>query len=441
MGATKNFGSIKLRNSALGSVALGMLVVGAGAVPIEWTVAQPSRQVATALVATPEVRRPAASPVKWAKRAAPSKLTAASEREFTALPAETAVAVAPAAPVLAVGPVAMLPASVPAVSSVEAVALVAPSPIAAPVAATPRADTLALVVPSPIAVAVAPRAEMAALVAQLPIAAPTPAASSVEMAALVAQLPIAAPAAAIPRAETVALVAPIAEPIAEPTMQTVSPAMPVEEAGQALVSISNAKPVAPVAAMRPAMSDLIHVDQISALAPMAPSSAAGFAVATPFSATPNGISEAIYIEQISAVPPARFAPQAVRAASQAAKPAVLAPVTVTKLAKASTPSPSASGERYKVTARGLEMNMAVVVNGTPGGRVSLVIDSNNAISMRLSDVLGLVRPLMDDATFARLNATGAAQDYLSFATLRSAGLDLRYDAGLDRLFLAVAAHD
>lgn len=439
MGAAKNFGSVTLRNSALGSVALGMLVVGAGAMPFEWTVAQPSRAVAMPLVAAPEVQRTAVAPVKWTKRNPLPKLAAVPERQFVSLPVETAAA---AVPVGAMAPVAQLPftTAVP-VPSLETVALVAPQPSAA-MPAAPRAETAALVAQLPVAVPtpVAPRADTPALVAQLTIAAP--AAPTVVTAAAMAQLPGVASMPAMPGDEAVALVAPTAEPIAESAMRPALPMAPVEEAAPSLVAVSTAKPVAAMSpVIAPALSDLIHVDQISALAPMAPTSAAGFAAPTPFSATPYGIAESIYVEQISAAPPARLAAPAVRQTTPAAKPSVLVPVTVTKLAAASKPSTAASGAQYKVTARGLEMNMAVLVNGTENGRASLAIDSHNAISMRLADVLDLVRPLMDDVTFARLNAAGAAQDYVSFATLRSVGLDLRYDAALDRVDLTVATQD
>ena len=131
-------------------------------------------------------------------------------------------------------------------------------------------------------------------------------------------------------------------------------------------------------------------------------------------------------------------PAAVPAKSRLATPQRRAPAGI---GVAGRPVPRAPGGRYKVTPRGLEFDIAVLVAGEPGGRVPLLIDATDSLSVRLADMLGAVRPLMDEATFARLSASGAAQDYVSFSTLRRAGIDLRYDAAHDRLLLTTALGD
>jgi hypothetical protein len=67
--------------------------------------------------------------------------------------------------------------------------------------------------------------------------------------------------------------------------------------------------------------------------------------------------------------------------------------------------------------------------------VPLRVGSANLIAVRLGDLLELVAGRMDPAVHARLVASRHAEEYVSFATLRDAGIDLRYDAANDRLIL------
>lgn len=96
---------------------------------------------------------------------------------------------------------------------------------------------------------------------------------------------------------------------------------------------------------------------------------------------------------------------------------------------------------YRTTPRGLEFDIAASVNGTVGGKLPLLVDSSDHLSVRLADVLALVRPLMDPQLFADLAASSNAQEYVSFETLRSSGIDVRYDAGRNELALGSAKND
>jgi hypothetical protein len=70
----------------------------------------------------------------------------------------------------------------------------------------------------------------------------------------------------------------------------------------------------------------------------------------------------------------------------------------------------------------------------------LLIDAADHISVKLVDVIGLIRPLMDQAAFDRLNSAASAQEYVSFETLRAAGIEVRYDAGHNQLSLGAAGN-
>jgi len=70
------------------------------------------------------------------------------------------------------------------------------------------------------------------------------------------------------------------------------------------------------------------------------------------------------------------------------------------------------------------------------GLVPVRISADQAISLKLSDLLSLVRADMEPEIYARLSGSESADEYVSFSRLRAAGMDLRYDAGSDRIVLA-----
>jgi hypothetical protein len=91
--------------------------------------------------------------------------------------------------------------------------------------------------------------------------------------------------------------------------------------------------------------------------------------------------------------------------------------------------------QYRQTGHGIEFTIPAVLFGEVVGKVPLRVAGANLVSVRLGDLLELVRGRMDPAAFARLSGSRQTQEYVGFSTLRDAGIDLRYDAARDRLIL------
>lgn len=72
----------------------------------------------------------------------------------------------------------------------------------------------------------------------------------------------------------------------------------------------------------------------------------------------------------------------------------------------------------------------------PDGSLSVRIGAGGDLSLRIGDLLSLYEPGMAPAVFTRLSGSSAAGQFVSFETLRSAGIDIRYDAGSDQLKIA-----
>ena len=101
----------------------------------------------------------------------------------------------------------------------------------------------------------------------------------------------------------------------------------------------------------------------------------------------------------------------------------------------SRPQAANQARQYQQTGHGIEFSIPAVLFGEVVGKVPLRVGGANLISVRLGDLLGLVRGRMDPAAFERLSGSRQAEDYVSFSTLRDAGIDLQYDAAKDRLIL------
>lgn len=76
------------------------------------------------------------------------------------------------------------------------------------------------------------------------------------------------------------------------------------------------------------------------------------------------------------------------------------------------------------------------LEGVPSGNLSVRIGMSGDLSVKLVDLLAPVRDQMAPATFELLAGSAAAADYVSFAQLRAAGFDIRYDAGSDILMVS-----
>jgi hypothetical protein len=79
---------------------------------------------------------------------------------------------------------------------------------------------------------------------------------------------------------------------------------------------------------------------------------------------------------------------------------------------------------------------ALSLEGVPSGDLSVRVSLDGHLSVRLADLLGPVQARMAPDTFRRLAGSAAAAEYVSFADLRAAGFNVRYEAGDDRLIVS-----
>lgn len=81
---------------------------------------------------------------------------------------------------------------------------------------------------------------------------------------------------------------------------------------------------------------------------------------------------------------------------------------------------------------------SVEVAGQAGGDIAVRIGPDMKPSVKVADLLGLVSAQMDPDTLARFQLASSASDYVSFATLRSAGFEVKYNAAADSIAISVA---
>ncbi len=89
---------------------------------------------------------------------------------------------------------------------------------------------------------------------------------------------------------------------------------------------------------------------------------------------------------------------------------------------------------YKYGANGIELEVEAVVNGTPAGKVPLLIADGENFSVRLADILKAVQPLMERLAYDSLSASKGAGEYVTFNTLRASGVAVGFNAN-DQLIL------
>lgn len=376
MGDVRKMRPVTLRHSGFGSVALGVLVVGAGAVPGGWT--------AGGWTVAEPADQAVVAPVPIGPPSVDTDIAAVSDwSQGLVVPALTSP-------------------TQPATPSASPVADPLPAPVADPIAVSDIAP------PAPLLRSAAPVETGLRIAAVV-----TPADSGTNAASngavkLPSQPPQTVPATALatPPAPAVTEVAP-------------APGAPVARLALALPEVppvtAQAAEIAPDASPAP-------VPAPPPVAPLAPVPA------------PPALLAGVTRFDLARLPKPAPAPRLATARPAAAQ---VAPVRLTQ-PRNRVPL-RAPGGRYKVTPKGLEFDIGVVVAGAPSGRVPLLIDATDTISVRLADVLGAVRPLMDEAMFARLSGAASAQEYVTFAKLRQAGIDLRYDAGGDRLVLSMGS--
>ena len=76
------------------------------------------------------------------------------------------------------------------------------------------------------------------------------------------------------------------------------------------------------------------------------------------------------------------------------------------------------------------------LEGAPSGNLAVRIGMGGDLSVKLADMLIPLQNQMEPETFEGLIASSSASEYVSFADLRAAGFDVRYDAGDDRLMIS-----
>lgn len=78
------------------------------------------------------------------------------------------------------------------------------------------------------------------------------------------------------------------------------------------------------------------------------------------------------------------------------------------------------------------------IGGHPSGEVAVRIGPDMKPSIKVGDLLDLVSAQMDADALARFNLASSANEYVTFAQLRSAGFDVQYNAGSDSIAIRVA---
>lgn len=86
------------------------------------------------------------------------------------------------------------------------------------------------------------------------------------------------------------------------------------------------------------------------------------------------------------------------------------------------------------TSLGLTFEVNARIDGASVGRVSLLIKDHSNISVRLGDLLSVLKARIDPALYERLSASDAANTYITFNELREEGIAVGFDQ-YDRLNL------
>ena len=98
-----------------------------------------------------------------------------------------------------------------------------------------------------------------------------------------------------------------------------------------------------------------------------------------------------------------------------------------------------AARKHRLTGRGIEFALPVVMEGRAPAWVPLLIDAEQNVCVRIADLLALIQPMLPPETFSRLSAAKGAQEFVSLRELRLQGIDFRYDAPRNRLVLGEVA--
>lgn len=189
---------------------------------------------------------------------------------------------------------------------------------------------------------------------------------------------------------------------------------------------------APVVQVAPAAAPVIMPPALEAVAHAAP--------ATVPQPQPAAAPTA---RQVEAAPVQQVKPRLAVAPATPNQSVTRPAITPAKAAPRAVPAPrqerAAAGQvapgRYRLIENGVEFKIAANIRGIEAGKVSLRVANDGPISVRLGDLLSLVEADIEWSDFERLSSSKSADEYLTFQALRHAGIDVRYDAGGDRLVL------
>ena len=93
--------------------------------------------------------------------------------------------------------------------------------------------------------------------------------------------------------------------------------------------------------------------------------------------------------------------------------------------------------KYQFVGSDIEFQLPVVANGSPVGDLTLHVAPNQQVSLRLRELLSLFHDQIDPQQLTELVASPSINSFVTFDKLRDAGIDIRYDAGMDRISLSV----
>jgi hypothetical protein len=96
------------------------------------------------------------------------------------------------------------------------------------------------------------------------------------------------------------------------------------------------------------------------------------------------------------------------------------------------------GKKDTVVGDAVFHQVTVKVAGSDGTAIDVRIGADMKPSIKVGDLLGLVSDRMDPESAARFAAAASAADYVSLATLRAAGFEVSYNAGVDSISIGVA---
>ncbi|MDE2437251.1 MAG: hypothetical protein KGM49_13430 [Sphingomonadales bacterium] len=208
-------------------------------------------------------------------------------------------------------------------------------------------------------------------------------------------------------------------------------AMPITQAGPETALASVASPVAPtpVALVETAAKPTAIAPTATPILPSLSQPAPAVAAA-PVAAVPAPIAEPLKIvssPELRRFDLARFAPSA------KTRPAHLA------AAKSRTTAVAAKTHAVDQLIDGVVFHQtSILVAGHPGGDIAVRIGSDMKPSVKVADLIGLVSAQMDPDSVARFSLASSAGEYVSFATLRSAGFEVSYNAAADSIAIGVS---